>query len=166
MVAALAAWLPTAQDVANLVPNRTGAIDVNDVLVPRANFDVDTVPTATQVLGLARGVQSEVAAVIGAMPDQLAVFPTGGTTGESSAGHVVALGAAALIETGFYPDQQLGGDSPSAVMERRFRAALAALARAALDINSGTDPGDQPRPSAAFPDTIAWGRATTSWESW
>lgn len=166
-MASLEAWLPTVSDVANLVPERTGALDVNGDLVPRASFDADTVPTATQVAGLVRGVQSEVVAEVGVMPDALCVVPAGGTIGESPAGHVVALGAAALVESQFYPDMQGGGpDSPSTTLERRYRAALKALVKAANDIDAGTDPGNQPHPVGAFPATVAYGLATTPWEQW
>ena len=166
-MAALTAWLPTVADVANLVPTRTGAIDVDGDLVPRASFDADTTPTATQVQGLIRGVQSEVAAMVGAMPDALCVVPTGGTIGESSAGHVVALGSAALVESQFYPDMQGGGaDSPAAVLERRYLAALKALVKAANDIDAGVDPGNAGLPVGAFPATVAMGMATTPWERW
>lgn len=157
MAAALEDWRPTVADVAALVPQRTSGT---------GTFDAGTTPTADQVTGLVRGVQSEVVSVIGAMPEALAAVPSGGTIGESPAGHVVALGAAALVESGFYPDLQLGGDSPAAVLESRYKTALAALARAALDIGAGLDPGDQPKPTGAFPNTVALGMATTFWERW
>lgn len=167
MAAALADWRPSVQDVANLVPERTGAIaiDVGGTLVPRASFDADTLPTATQVEGLVRGVQSEVVSTVGAMPEALAVAPSGGTIGESPAGHVVALGAASLVESQFYPDLQ-GPGGPGAVLEDRYRRALTALAKAAVDLDAGTDPGDAPRAVAHFPATVALGLATTPWEAW
>lgn len=165
-MASLEAWRPAVQDVANLVPQRTGAISVDDELVPRANFDADTVPTATQVAGLIRGVQSEVVSLVGDMPTALTLAPSGGTKGESPAGHVVALGAAALVESQFYPDMQLGGDSSAATLDRRYRESLKALAIAANEIGAGTDPGNRPKPVAAFPNTVAMGLATTPWEAW
>jgi len=161
-MASLEAWLPTVQNVADLVPHRTG----NLTGAAQGTFTTLTVPTAVQVQGLIRGVQSEVVALIGAMPDALAVVPTGGTIGESPAGHVVALGSAALVESSFYPDLQLGGDSAAAVLERRYRLALAALATAAVDLGAGTDPGDQTKPVGSFPATVAYGLATTPWERW
>lgn len=164
-MAALTAWLPTVQDVANLVPERTGASNPAG-LVLRPSFDATTHPTATQVAGLIRGVQSEVFAVVGVMPDALCVAPEGGTIGESPGGHVVALGSAALVESQFYPDMQGGTDSAAAVLERRYLAALKALAGAAVDIDAGTDPGDHPMPVGAFPPTVAYGMATTPWEKW
>jgi hypothetical protein len=166
VAASLEAWRPTVADVANLVPERTGAVDVNGALVPRASFDADTVPTDVQVAGLIRGVQNEVVPLTGAMPVQLTVIPSGGTIGESVAGHVVALGAASLVESQFYPDMQLGGDNPATVLDRRYRAALAALVKAVNEILAGTDPGDQPRPVGAFPATPQLGLATTPWETW
>lgn len=165
-MAGLEAWRPAVADVANLVPGRTGAVDVGGELVPRASFDADTVPTDVQVAGLVRGVQSEVVAQVGTMPDALCVIPAGGTIGESPAGHTVALGAAALVEAQFYPDLQLGANSPAEVLELRYRTALAALVRAANEINAGADPGDTPKPAAAFPATVAYGLATTPWEAW
>lgn len=165
-MAALSAWLPTVQDIANLVPERTGASDAAG-LVLRPSFDANTQPTAVQVAGLIRGVQSEVVAMVGDMPAALCLVPAGGTIGESPAGHVVALGSAALVESQFYPDMQGGGnDSPAAVLERRYLAALKALVMAAGDINAGTDPGDTPMPVGAFPDTVAMGLASTPWERW
>lgn len=165
-MATLEAWRPAVSDVANLVPTRTGALDVGGDLVPRASFDAATTPTATQVEGLIRGVQSEVASEVGTMPAALCAVPAGGTIGESPAGHVVALGAAALVEGQFYPDLQLGGDSPSAVLERRYRLALASLVKAANEIGAGADAGDTPKPVGAFPATVALGLATTPWEAW
>lgn len=166
MAASPEAWRPDVQSVANLVPTRTGAADAAGV-VPRGTFDADTEPTADQVAGLIRGVQSEVMTLVGAMPDVLAAIPSGGTIGESPAGHVVALGAASLVEAQFYPDMQgSGADAPAAVLERRYKTALAALATAAKEINAGQDPGDPPRPVGTFPDTVAWGRGTSEWERW
>ncbi len=162
-MAALEAWRPGVGDVANLVPERTGRDDAG---VPRPTFDADTVPTDVQVAGLIRGVQNEVVPLIGDMPAALCLAPAGGTIGESPAGHVVALGAAALVEAQFYPDLQLGTDSPAAMLDRRYRLALTALAKAANEINAGTDPGDQPLPTGAFPATVRAGMATTFWERW
>lgn len=162
MAAAPEAWRPTVADVAALVPTRTGAVDAAGVVL-RATFDATTTPTDTQVLGLIRGVQSEVIATVGAMPAALAVVPSGGTIGESPAGHVVALGAAALVESQYYPDMQLGGESPAAVLERRYRLALAALASAANDIDGGLDPGDMVAAVALFP---ALTHAPTEFERW
>lgn len=166
MAAALEAWRPSVPDVANLVPERTGAVDpTTGNMAPKPSFDADTTPTDVQVAGLVRGVQSEVVARIGAMPAELAVVPAGGTIGESPAGHVVALGAAALVESQFYPDMQ-GPDGPGTVLERRYQAALSALAKAANDIDAGADPGDMPHARGLFPATVALGLATTPWEPW
>jgi hypothetical protein len=165
-MASLEAWRPTVQDVANLVPERTGARDLaSGDLAPKGTFDADTLPTGVQVLGIVRGVQSEVVSRVGTMPTELATAPPGGTIGESPAGHVVALGAAALVESQFYPDMQ-GPDGPGTVLERRYAAALTALAKAAADIDSGSDPGDTPRAKASFPATVPLGLATTPWEQW
>lgn len=166
-MATLEAWTPEVADVANLVPERTGAVDPDGPgLEQRGTFDVDTRPTAIQVQGILRGVQSEVVARVGAMPDDLCVVPSGGTIGESPAGHVVALGAAALVESQFYPDMALGTEAPGAVLERRYQAALSALVKAANDIGAGVDPGDLAKPAASFPDTVSLGLATTPWERW
>lgn len=166
MTAALTAWRPSVADVANLVPERTGAVDPSSGdMTPKLTFDADTVPTDVQVLALIRGVQSEVVARIGSMPTALATVPTGGTIGESPAGHVVALGAAALVESQFYPDMA-GPESPGTVLERRYNAALTALAKAANDIDAGADVGDMPKPRGAFPATVPLGLATTPWEQW
>ncbi len=164
MTASLEAWQPAVQDIANLVPQRTGDRDGD----AQGTFTDDgaTVPSGAQVQGLVRGVQSEVLAVVGAMPEALCVVPANGTIGESPAGHVVALGAAALVESQFFPDLQAGADSAAAVLERRYRAALAALAAAVRDLDAGTDPGGRPMASAAFPATVALGLATTPWEAW
>lgn len=162
-MAALEAWRPGVSDVANLVPERTGRDNTG---AARPTFTAETVPTDTQVAGLIRGVQNEVMPLVGAMPVELCVIPSGGTIGESPAGHVVALGAAALVEAQFFPDLQLGTDSPAALLDRRYRLALAALAKAANEINAGTDPGDQPLPTGAFPATVRAGMATTFWERW
>lgn len=166
-MATLEAWRPAVVDVANLVPERTGAVDPDGPgLELRGTFDPDTRPTGTQVEGIVRGVQSEVVAQVGTMPDDLCVVPSGGTIGESPAGHVVALGAAALVESQFYPDMQLGTESPGAVLERRYQAALGALVKAANDLGAGVDPGDMAKPAASFPATVSYGLATTPWERW
>ena len=164
MAAALEAWRPTVRDVANLVPERTGALD-GEGLVLRGTFDDDTRPTADAVAGLVRGVQSEVVARVGAMPEALAVVPSGGTIGESAAGHVVALGAAALVESQCYPDLQ-GPEGPAVILERRYQAALTALVGAKDGIDAGADPGGLPKPAASFPATVDYGMATTPWEQW
>ena len=165
-MASLEAWRPGVSDVANLVPTRTGAVDLaTGNLEPAPSFTAATTPTDTQVAGLIRGVQSEVVARVGAMPAALCVVPPGGGIGESPAGHVVALGAATLVESQFYPDLQ-GPESPGTVLERRYNAALSALAKAANDIDAGTDPGNQPHPVGFFPATVPLGLATTPWERW
>lgn len=166
-MATLEAWRPAVSDVANLVPERTGVLNPDAPgLTIRGTFDADTHPTGTQVQGLVRGVQSEVVARVGTMPAALVAVPEGGTIGESPAGHVVALGSAALVESQFYPDLQLGGDAPSVVLERRYQAALNALVKAANEIGSGADAGDTPKAVAAFPATVPLGLATTPWEPW
>lgn len=160
MAAALEAWRPTPADIARLVPTRTLAADGTDT----GTFGATTKPTATQVEGLIRGVQSEVVAVVGAMPERLALVPAGGTVGDSPAGHVVALGTAALVESQFYPDPAAGGDASSTLLDRRYQAALKGLAKAAIDIYAGADPGDSPMPAYMFPDTLARGLATSQFE--
>lgn len=162
MAAALGTWRPTVGDVARLVPTRTLAADGTDT----GTFGATTKPTATQVEGLIRGVQSEVVALVGAMPERLAEVPVGGTIGDSPAGHVVALGTAALVESQFYPDPAAGGDASSTLLDRRYSAALKGLAKAANDISAGGDPGDAVYPAATFPDTVARGLATSSFETW
>lgn len=164
MSAPLEAWRPTVADVANLVPERTSAPNGSGGMGPLGTFDATTTPTGDQVAGLIRGVQNEVAPQVGSMPDSLCVAPSGGTIGESPAGHVVALGAAALVETQFYPDMGMGTESPGTVLDRRYRLALAALVKAANDINAGSLAGVPPKPVAAFPDTVALGLATSFWE--
>ena len=165
-MATLEAWRPTAADVAALIPERTGAENEDGTLETRGTFDADTTPTATQVDGLVRGVQSEVVSVVGTMPAALTLVPPGGTIGESPAGHVVALGTAALVESGFFPDSQLGVESPAGRLEARYRTALAALVKAANELSAGVDPGDTPKASGAFPATVPLGLATTPWEPW
>ena len=166
MAAALEAWRPTVADVAALIPERTGAENDDGKLETRGTFDADTTPTADQVQALVRGVQSEVVSVVGAMPLPLTAIPPGGTIGESPAGHVVALGTAALVESGFFPDSQLGVESPAGRLEERYRTALAALLKASNEIADGGDAGDTPKASGAFPATVPLGLATTPWERW
>lgn len=156
-MAALEAWRPSVADVAALVPSR---------VAPGITFSSSTKPTDLQVEGLIRGVQNEVVPFVGTMPDELCLVPSGGTIGESPAGHVVALGAAALVEGQFFPDLQLGADSPVILLNNRYQAALKALAKAAYEIAEGQAPGDAPKPVGAFPATVRSGMATTFWERW
>lgn len=153
MGAALAEWAPTVRDVANIVPDRTGDVAVHD-----GTFDTTTVPTAVQVAGLVRQIQSEIVAVVGAMPASLVVVPDGGTIGESVAGHVVALGAAYHVELDFYPDQQLTGQSRASMLREDYLRVLKSLAQAVNDADGGIDPGGTLAPTATFPVTemIQW----------
>lgn len=143
----MTAWRPTVAEVAAVIPHRTGDKEGT----AQGTFTFDTVPTVEQVESVVRQIQSEVAAVIGDMPDALAAAPAGGTVGESMAGRVVILGVAADIERSFYPDLQLAGDSVAAQLAQRYRDALAALANAAVDADAGSDPGDPLLPTAVFP---------------
>lgn len=165
MPAALTDWRPTVAEVASVIPQRTGDRDGD----AQASFTADTVPTATQVESIVRQIQSEVATRIGAMPVALTVAPVGGTIGESPAGRVVVVGAAAQVEDSFYPDLQLGGESLAARLWERYRTLLDALAASAADLATDGTLGTAvavPRPSAAFPDTVGAGYGTTPWERW
>ena len=149
------AWAPSVQDVANLVPHRTGDPDG----AAQGTFTATTVPTAAQVQGLIRQVQSEVEAEVGdELPPELTGAPAGGTVGEGPAGHVVALGAASYVETQFY------GTSPNDdALWPRFLRALAALRAGASGITSGGDVGSQLGASYAFPDLLGTGVGASWW---
>lgn len=136
-----------------------------------STFTADTLPRASQVEEMIAGVQSEVITAVGEMPAALyAPTPTAsgpGGPGTSPAGHVVALGAAFMVERDFYPDQQ-GPGGPAALLWTQYQAGLKALSKAADDLDvDGDDPiGTGGLPSWAFPDTVARGLATTHWEGW
>ena len=146
MTAALGDWRPSVADVAEIIPDRTGDIDVH-----AGTFDATTVPTATQVQGLIRQIQAEVVGVVGAMPSDLVVIPEGGGIGDTQPGHVVALGAAYMVELSFYPDQQLAGTSRAEMLREDYLRERGNLATAANSVDTGTDPGDPLRPTATFP---------------
>lgn len=154
-MASLEAWRPSVQDVANLVAERTGAVDVNGELVPRGTFDADTTPTDTQVLALIAGVQTEVWAAVGGVSDALS----------DAAQWAVALGTAALVETQFYGDMQ-GPGGPGEVLTDRYRSAVAALVKADADTDDGADHGARAVAVGYFPATVPLGLATTPWEPW
>lgn len=161
----MTAWRPTVAEVASVIPHRTGDIDGE----AQGTFTATTVPTAVQVESVIRQIQSEVATRIGDMPTPLTVAPTGGTVGESPAGRVVAVGAAAEIERAFYPDEQLGPNSPASLLAARYNELLTALIAAAADLAEDDELGTaeaSPRPTAYFPDTVSYGVATTPWERW
>ena len=155
-------WRPTVADVAAIVAQRTGDPDGD----ARSSFRSDTTPSATQVETLIAQVQSRVATRVGVMPDDLAAeLVPGDGPGSTPAGHVVALGAAALVELQFWPDMAQGGESPATQLREWYMAALDELAASAEDIRSDGELGTQPvRPAWAFPDTVGTGRATTPWE--
>lgn len=125
-----ALWRPTVQDVANVVPQRTG--DAQGLA--QGTFTAATVPTADQVEGLIAQVQAEVLTRVGAVTDELATpVAEGGRPAQTPAGHVVAVGAAAYVEMSFYPDLPEGATS----LWERYQALLTALVGAVA-------PGDQP----------------------
>ncbi|MDQ2826106.1 MAG: hypothetical protein M3Y04_03945, partial [Actinomycetota bacterium] len=144
-----APWRPSAADVANLIPQRTG--DQSG----RASgaFSSATVPTDTQVSNLIAGTANEVIAVVGATPD--AVIAT-------MAAHVTAVGTAAYVESGFYPDENTTGQGPAAQLLVRFQWLLAELKLAARGEGDIAGP---PEPLWSFPAAVETGAGTTTWEA-
>jgi hypothetical protein len=158
-----ATWRASVQDVANVIPQRTG----DPAGAAQGTFTATTVPTGAQVEGIIRGVQAEVLTAVGEVTEELATpVAAGGGPGETMAGHVVAVGAAAYVEMSFYPDLPEGATS----LWDRYQALLAALVGAAAP---GTQPGlpgaeaGAERPMNAdwsFPASVQTGVGTSTWE--
>ncbi|MCA1572822.1 MAG: hypothetical protein LC798_21520 [Chloroflexi bacterium] len=148
--AAPAAWQPTVDDVAAIIPQRTG--DANGTAL--GTFTAATSPTATQVTNIVKQVQAEITTRVGPVPEELAVpLHEGGGPAQTAAGRVAALGAAAYVEVEFYPDMQLGGRSSADRLWDAYQAALKALETATDDVTEGETPGADavPLPQYAFP---------------
>ncbi len=149
-----AAWRPTVQDVANIVPLRT----VGPNGRPGGNFTLDTIPTSAQVEGLITQVQSEVLTRVGDVTDaQATPLRPGDGPASTRAGHVVAVGAAAYVELDFYPDMPEAGQT----LWERYDKLLAGLAGAPVDGGGG--------PVLERPVSSQWSfpaAGTGDWERW
>lgn len=112
------AWKPSVARVAGVIPQRV----TDETGMPLASFTASTVPSDTQVQGQIDTITSEIAAVVGAIPESLAEFARG----------TAALGAAALVEQSFFSGEQ-GNFS---TLDARYNAALERLRGAAEDVRS------------------------------
>lgn len=120
-------WAPTLADVHALTPTRGGRNP--------SGWDEATAPTAAQVEHVVEQVAVEVLGHVGRFdPDA----PIGETTLGQLASWTVALGAAALVEQGAFPEQNNGREGLAEDLRERYTAALASLARTVAD--SGSDP--------------------------
>lgn len=112
------AWYPDVAAVAALVWTRT-----NDKVGVRGSFNDDTRPTADQVGELIALVAGEVSGAAG--PDLPEVL-------HGRARRCVTLGAAAMVERSFFPEQQRGGEDQTAAISygALYERALARLMEA------------------------------------
>lgn len=115
-------WAPSLADVHALTPTRGGR--------DPAGWGEATAPTAAQVEHVVEQVTVEVLGHVGRFdPDA----PVGETTLGALAAWTVALGAAALVEQGAFPEQNNGREGLAESLRERYAAALGSLARAAAD---------------------------------
>lgn len=112
------AAIPSVLDVALVCRSRTRDSAGNEL----GTFTTATRPTATDVDGLIGIVAGQVAAVV-AGPSGVLAAPL---QGEARAATI--YGVAALIEEGFFPEQNQGPDAPAARHHQRYREALDQLA--------------------------------------
>lgn len=118
----------SAQDVALVTRARTRDAAGNELGV----FTAGTRPTATDVDGLIGLVAGQVASIVGSpMPAVL----------DGEARMAIIYGVAALIEEGFFPEQNAGPDSPAARHHDRFRQSLEQLERSYAAYSAGGSRG-------------------------
>lgn len=134
--------------MAAIIPQRTG--DQSG----RASgaFSAATTPTDAQVSNLIAGTANEVTAVVGSTPDVVV---------SAMAAHVTAVGTAAYVESGFYPDENTTGQGPAAQLLARFQWLLTELKAAARGAGDVAGP---PEPLWSFPAAVETGYGTTTWE--
>lgn len=144
-----AQWTPSVDDVAALIPQRTG----DPTGAAQTTFTATTVPTATQVANIIGQVVNEVAGTVGVVPDNDPGGPGVRASLIDMAKRVVALGAAAEVETSFYPDQNVGGMGIGAVLYARYKDALKGLLSGVQTVLGGGAPGsaDMGVPVYSFP---------------
>lgn len=126
-------WAPTTAQVSAVIPARA-----------RGTFDATTIPTATQVTELVSQVVTEVTGRAGSFDPSHVINPSSVTAGEDPvtlgdlARWATALGTAAYVEAGFFPEQQDAEDSPAQALDRRFNNAVQRLVDA-IERSRGQD---------------------------
>lgn len=133
---ALSEWKPTPDDVAALIPQRTG----DPTGRAAGAFGANTVPSLSQVLDRIDKVQAEVVAAIGASvtPDLI-----------DAAKNAVAIGVASYVELTFFPDQNLAAYGPASMLWERYISAVSTLRKGIVAGVAGA--GDDAGPSYSFP---------------
>lgn len=120
------AWVPTVDQVGSLLRARTK--DTNGVeqgTFVDENTTPGTRPTAQQAQAMISVAAQDVVSELGmTLPDPVADI----------AMNVVALGAAALIELTFFPEQVASGKSPYRELNERYTAQLARATKAARSV--------------------------------
>lgn len=137
----VADWTPTDDDVAALIPTRTG----DETGRALASFSSSTVPTQAQVLAICAECATEVAAFVGDVDDSLT----------DMAKRTAALAAASYVELQFYPDHNYGSNGVAVALWERYQQSLKALKTAVDNVNAGIPIGgtDSPAPAYAFPSS-------------
>jgi hypothetical protein len=139
-VTAVSQWTPAAADIAALIPSRT----LNSSGDTVGTFDGTTIPTASQVA-------SVITIKTGEITTQVGDIPTSPVDLTGAAKACATLGAAALVELGFFDDDN---GKRYSELNTEYQAALMSLARAVGQVrNDGSiDPaGEVLKPTYAFP---------------
>lgn len=146
-------WAPTVAQVGAVLRSRT--TDANGV--EQGTFTATTRPTEDQAELIIADVVQDVVAVLGfTLPDRIAPLGTA----------VAALGAAALIELTYWPEQVASGKSPYEQLNERYEKQLqrARVALTQIDASGEIDAevGDVLLPVGNFPVDIG---GLVDWET-
>lgn len=112
-------WTPTADEVKAVIPQRTNGLP----------FSENTIPTLADV-------ESNIAQVVAEVQIDVAVIADDSDYADM-AKWAATLGAAAYIEQGFFPEQNIDGGSIGAVLYQRYQDALGRLRRKVAADNLG-----------------------------
>ncbi len=154
-------WLPDTAAVAALIPTRTLQSDGSY----GADFTPATRPTAVQVAALVSLIATEVAGEVGVVP----------AAQDDQAAYVVALGAAALVEVSYFPEQVRSAQSAYPDLDARYTEALDRLTYSVAEGGEGESLTAQwsfPSPSLLFNPPVApgvdpnAGPRTTFFDTW
>lgn len=139
-------YTPDPNDVAVLLRSRTGDSGGNEAGI----FTDSTTPTRAQVESQIKDVVDEVYPKFGQdIPDAL------GSEKDAlrrTAKRAVVLGAAALVEISFFPEQVATGRSPYKLHQERYEKAVKDVERGVADIAAGDEPGTDDNSQVALGD--------------
>lgn len=155
-------YTPSPDDVAVLLRSRTTDAGSNEVGI----FTDTTTPKREQVELQIKEVVDEVYPKFGQhIPDALGEEKN---ALRNAAKRAVTLGAAALIEISFFPEQVATGRSPYKLLQERFEKSVKDIEKGISDLASGDEPGTDDNSQVALFDGfpvdeggfVGWG---TTW---